>query len=263
MAYISALRRRIPSAAARQARATLSPGNGRGVTIITPISQPSATANLVEGNLIGTDPTGTKSAGPAPVPPGPMPSPSCPDCRWGNIGDGVFISSAPGNTIGGTDAGARNVVSSNGAAGVEIYEAGINGKLCPGQQDRDGCHGTSCAGQHGRWSLHQQCALKHHRRNDRVGAEHHLWQRQQRRDHDGNRRHRRRHPGQPHRHRRDGSDNENSGNDYDGVRVSANSSGATIGGTAAGAANIIAHNRRRRRQGRPRSAQRNPHQLHL
>ena len=98
-------------------------GNGRGVTILTPVGGTSATGNLVQGNFIGTDPTGTLSLGPTTNPFG-VPGNGG---RWGNISDGVFISSAPGNTIGGTDAGARNVISSNGAVGVEIYEAASSG----------------------------------------------------------------------------------------------------------------------------------------
>jgi hypothetical protein len=56
--------------------------------------------NIVEGNLIGTDVTGTQARG--------------------NIGHGVFIESIPENTIGGSTAKARNVISDNGDSGVEI-----------------------------------------------------------------------------------------------------------------------------------------------
>jgi titin len=65
------------------------------------------TGNVVEGNLIGTDVTGTKALGD------------------GNAG--VFIDSgAEDNTIGGTDAGARNVISGIGGAGVYISGITIN-----------------------------------------------------------------------------------------------------------------------------------------
>ena len=60
-----------------------------------------SSGNLVEGNYIGTDVTGA-----APL---------------GNRGDGVYVNSgARGNTIGGTTAGAANVLSANGSDGVEI-----------------------------------------------------------------------------------------------------------------------------------------------
>ena len=60
---------------------------------------PRASKNLVEGNFIGTDPTGTSNLG--------------------NLLDGVFIVNAPMNTIGGTVAGARNVISQN-RNGIEL-----------------------------------------------------------------------------------------------------------------------------------------------
>ena len=55
--------------------------------------------NLIEGNLIGTDVTGTANLGNA---------------------SGVHVVQALGNTIGGIAAGARNVISGNGGNGVFI-----------------------------------------------------------------------------------------------------------------------------------------------
>jgi hypothetical protein len=61
--------------------------------------------NLVQGNLIGTDVSGTKALG--------------------NQLDGVRISSgASGNYIGGTTFGAGNIISSNGRDGVALDGAG-------------------------------------------------------------------------------------------------------------------------------------------
>ena len=61
--------------------------------------------NVVEGNYIGTDVTGTKALG--------------------NTGAGVVIDNgAQDNTIGGTDAGAGNLISGNGAFGVAINGTG-------------------------------------------------------------------------------------------------------------------------------------------
>ncbi len=63
--------------------------------------------NLVAGNEIGTNAAGTISLG--------------------NLGEGVFlVGGATGNTIGGTAAGARNVISGNGDHGVVIGEASSN-----------------------------------------------------------------------------------------------------------------------------------------
>ncbi len=71
-------------------------GNGdNGIRISS-----GATGNLVEGNLIGTDLTGTKALG--------------------NLNFGISILDASGNTIGGTAAGAGNLVSGNTSDGVRI-----------------------------------------------------------------------------------------------------------------------------------------------
>jgi hypothetical protein len=66
-----------------------------------------ATGNIVSGCYIGTDPTGTSA----------MP----------NTFPGVeIIGGAHGNTIGGTTATARNIISGNSAQGVSIHESGTN-----------------------------------------------------------------------------------------------------------------------------------------
>ena len=56
--------------------------------------------NIVQGNLIGTDVSGTEGLG--------------------NSGDGVFIRNSKKNLIGGTSSGARNVISDNAASGIGI-----------------------------------------------------------------------------------------------------------------------------------------------
>ena len=71
------------------------------------INGSGATGNLVAGNFIGTDTAGTAALA--------------------NGNDGVEIdTSASANTIGGTTAGARNVISGNAYAGVEINAANDN-----------------------------------------------------------------------------------------------------------------------------------------
>jgi Bacterial Ig-like domain (group 3)/Right handed beta helix region len=62
--------------------------------------------NLIEGNYIGTDPTGTIGIGNGP------PSP------YGYDGD-FYSQQTTGNTIGGTTAGARNIIS--GAVGTGVF----------------------------------------------------------------------------------------------------------------------------------------------
>ena len=93
---------------------TIGPGNlisgntGAGVEIANSM----ATANTVEGNEIGTDSSGAFALA--------------------NGGDGVFIVGAPGNTIGGINAAASNVISGNANSGVEIRGAAANSNLIEG-----------------------------------------------------------------------------------------------------------------------------------
>jgi titin len=59
-----------------------------------------ASGNVVRGNDIGTDVTGSQPLG--------------------NAALGVDVQGAPNNVIGGTDSGGRNVISANGTAGVVV-----------------------------------------------------------------------------------------------------------------------------------------------
>src|SRR5205823_1641305 len=61
--------------------------------------------NVVQGNYIGTDASGTAALG--------------------NRGDGVIIWDS-NNVVGGTAAGARNVISANGGDGVNIFGGSAN-----------------------------------------------------------------------------------------------------------------------------------------
>jgi hypothetical protein len=80
-----------------EARNLISANGGSAVFIVGA----TASDNQVQGNIIGLDITGTISLG--------------------NTGSGVLIQSAPRNTIGGTTAAARNVISSNAENGIGIY----------------------------------------------------------------------------------------------------------------------------------------------
>jgi uncharacterized repeat protein (TIGR01451 family) len=73
-------------------------GNGTGIQIRT-----GASGTVVQGNLVGTDSTGT-----ALLP---------------NSLRGIHIEDTSGNTIGGTAAGAGNVIRGNGGAGVGVIGA--------------------------------------------------------------------------------------------------------------------------------------------
>ncbi len=80
--------------------------------------------NLVEGDEIGTDLTGTKAVG--------------------NGQDGVEIfGAATANTVGGTTAGARDVISGNASVGVYLSSAGTSGNVVEGDFIGTGAAGTA------------------------------------------------------------------------------------------------------------------------
>lgn len=81
-------------------------------------------SNVIAGNYIGVDSTGATGAG--------------------NGYDGVSIYSSANNTIGGTAAGAGNVISDNRYDGVDIYAS--NGNLMQGNFIGTTANGTSALG---------------------------------------------------------------------------------------------------------------------
>ena len=83
-------------------------GNGNGIGIFGS----AATGNQVQGNYIGTDVNGTSNLG--------------------NSSLGVTIDSSSNNTIGGTAAGARNIISCNGLEGIQISGNGATGNQVQG-----------------------------------------------------------------------------------------------------------------------------------
>ena len=88
-------------------------GNGiNGVMIFDSHVLPDATGNVIQGNYIGTDITGN-----LPI---------------GNNEDGINVFNAANNTIGGTTAGAGNVISGNGLNGVRIVIPGASGNVVQG-----------------------------------------------------------------------------------------------------------------------------------
>jgi hypothetical protein len=99
----------------------ISGNGGNGVHI----TGSDATGNLVQGNLIGLDAGGNRA-----LPNG-----------TGIVGDGVLIEGAPFNDIGGTAAGARNVISGNREAGIKVI--GLAG---PGNDIQGNYIGTNATG---------------------------------------------------------------------------------------------------------------------
>ncbi len=87
--------------------------------------------NLVQGNYIGTDVSGTVDLG--------------------NSQDGIFMNVSSGNTIGGSAAGAGNLISGNNNDGIQISTSGANtvqGNLIGTQADGVTCLGNSGHGVH-------------------------------------------------------------------------------------------------------------------
>jgi len=79
--------------------------NNMGIVIQTPAS----TGNVVAGNDIGTTSDGTRVLG--------------------NFSDGVAILDSPGNVIGGSVAGAGNIIAGNGGNGVYLSGASSTGNF--------------------------------------------------------------------------------------------------------------------------------------
>lgn len=86
----------------------------------------TAGGNLIEGNYIGTDLTGTVAVG--------------------NENNGIYINDVPSNTIGGTTAAARNVISGNDGVGVSISGAGATGNRVQGNYLGTDASGTADLG---------------------------------------------------------------------------------------------------------------------
>jgi titin len=98
-------------------------GNGRhGVIILNPGTE----SNVVAGNYVGIDVTG--GAG------------------LGNAQSGIMVESAANNTIGGTTAAARNVVSANGLHGIVLFRAGATGNVVIGNYAGTNAAGTAALG---------------------------------------------------------------------------------------------------------------------
>jgi hypothetical protein len=100
------------------ARNVISGNGGSGVYILGA----AATGNSVQGNYIGTNAAGTSAVA--------------------NGFTGVWVEAAPNNTIGGTAAGAGNVVSGNTNHGVYLYSS-TSGTLVQGNYIGTSASGTA------------------------------------------------------------------------------------------------------------------------
>src|SRR5262245_54855653 len=108
-----------------------------GIHIVGTLTAP-ATNNFIEGNFVGVAADGVSSVGNRTE---PAPAPGAPE---GNNLFGIEISGGNNNTIGGTVAGARNVVGFNGA-GIEVDNGG-QGNIIQGNFSGVGADGTAPVG---------------------------------------------------------------------------------------------------------------------
>ena len=101
-------------------------GNGLNGIGISGVGEPRASNNVVTGNYIGTDPTGSLA--------------------WGNGHHGIWIHRSANNTIGGTAPGERNVISGNEFAGVRIEYPESRGNIVIGNYIGTDATGTIAVG---------------------------------------------------------------------------------------------------------------------
>ncbi len=105
------------------ARNVIAGNNGDGVFL----TDAGTTGNFIEGNFIGTDATGANAVR--------------------NGYEGIYlVSAASGNVIGGTAAGAGNVISGNTLRGIYAYGTNISGNLIQGNLIGLKADGTNALG---------------------------------------------------------------------------------------------------------------------
>ncbi|HVS80710.1 MAG TPA: CSLREA domain-containing protein, partial [Pyrinomonadaceae bacterium] len=90
-----------------------------GIHIVGSLTTP-ATGNLIQGNFVGVAANGVIRVG---VRTAPIPNAGALNTDAGNFLFGIEISGGNNNTVGGTTAGARNVVGFNGV-GIEVDNGG-------------------------------------------------------------------------------------------------------------------------------------------
>ena len=104
------------------ARNIISGNYGSGICL----ADQNTSANFIQGNFIGTDPTGASAIA--------------------NGSEGIYLVSANGNYIGGTAAGAGNVISGNTFRGIYAYGTNTGGNLIQGNLIGTAVDGVSALG---------------------------------------------------------------------------------------------------------------------
>jgi hypothetical protein len=113
--FVATANNRIGGSAAADRNIVSSDGSGSGVVL----AGSTSTSNLVEGNFIGTDVTGTHAKG----------------TDGTSLGNGVGVlieQGASANTVGGSTSGTGNLISNNTGNGVLITDAGTNNNVVQG-----------------------------------------------------------------------------------------------------------------------------------
>ncbi len=104
----------------------ISGNNQTGIELLGPQIAINGTNNVVEGNLIGLNVAGA------------LTSHSNGTVTITGNGIGILIDNSPGNSIGGTTAGAANIISGNSVAGIDVVDA-----LSTGTQIQGNAIGTN------------------------------------------------------------------------------------------------------------------------
>ncbi len=107
-----------------------------GIRVLGTLASP-ADLNLIEGNFVGVNAAGTGSVG-------TKTTGAIPGSPAGNDFFGIEISGGDTNTVGGTTAGARNVVGFN-SAGIEVDDGG-KGNIIQGNYSGVGADGVTPVG---------------------------------------------------------------------------------------------------------------------
>lgn len=101
------------------------------------VTGPGTSGNLITGNFMGTDPTGSYA-----IPNG--------------FAGLTFFDGATGNIAGGASASARNVISGNDSYGVAMGDPGTSGNIVEGNYIGLGSNGTTVIGNYGGVLLYNQ-----------------------------------------------------------------------------------------------------------
>ncbi|MFN2509092.1 MAG: beta strand repeat-containing protein [Chthoniobacterales bacterium] len=94
-----------------EARNLVSGNGGSGIVLFGDPSAGTASANVIQGNYLGTDSTG--------------------EIDLGNAGRGVDLTGATNTLVGGTKAALRNLISGNGMQGIDLHN-GATGNIVQG-----------------------------------------------------------------------------------------------------------------------------------